>query len=81
MLGIDVPVLPGGPAGVVEEVVLLHHLEHGVAQALEDGNPNALDLTRRNVSKLANLSSDSSHLSFPLLNTHCLPVGQVVTVT
>ena len=81
ILCIDVSKLPGGPTGVIVEVVLLHHLEHGVAPALEEGSPVAFDLAGRNVGKLTNLSSNSSHLSFPLIHTHCLPVGQVVTVT
>ena len=44
--------LSGGPAGVVQEVVLGQHLEHVVAAALQEGGPGSLHLARRDVAEL-----------------------------
>ena len=44
--------LSGGPAGVVQEVVLGQHLEHAVAAALQEGGPGSLHLARRDVAEL-----------------------------
>ena len=44
--------LSGGPAGVVQEVVLGQHLEHVVSATLQEGGPGALDLAGRDVAEL-----------------------------
>ena len=44
--------LSGGPAGVVQEVVLGQHLEHVVSAALQEGGPGSLHLARRDVAEL-----------------------------
>ena len=44
--------LSGGPAGVVQEVVLGQHLEHVVSAALQEGGPCSLHLARRDVAEL-----------------------------
>ena len=44
--------LSGGPAGVVQEVVLGQHLEHVVSAALQERGPGSLHLARRDVAEL-----------------------------
>ena len=72
--------LSGGPAGVVQEVVLGQHLEHVVPAPLQEGGPGALDLAGRDVAELGDHLADPHHLLLPLLHAHGGPVGQVVAV-